>query len=528
MLVLLYTAGCPKPDSGTGGTNGSAGLPAHSAPEPNAAADREFAAIRPRIEAFCGGCHGVPAPDTFPRDAWYDEVEQGYGFYYSSGRSDLDPPKLQDVVAYYRKLAPAELRLPPPTPASSTQPVHFRREIVAAPEQAQSGVSQLRWWTPEGAAPALLVADMRAGLVAQVTVTDQPAGVQSWVEVPHPAHIEPTDLDGDGRPDFVIADLGSQEPADHNLGQVLWLHQPIADGEWQLAVLAEGLGRVADVQPADVDSDGDLDLIVAEFGWRTTGRILLLEQTGTDTNGLPAFEIRPLDDRHGTIHVPVADLNGDSHPDFVALISQEHEIVEAFLGRGDGTFDKRTIHAAGDPSYGSSGIELVDIDGDGDLDVLYTNGDTLDSQHLKPYHAVQWLENRGEFPFTRRELLRLPGAMRARTADLDGDEDLDVVACAFFAHRRTAARDGGGPEPLTTLVWLEQAAPGEFRPHVLDIANAGGHMTLEVGDFNGDGRLDIAAGHFSGPGQQVDTWISLWWNDGPAARETRSNAEGRR
>ena len=39
----------------------------------------------------------------------------------------------------------------------------------------------------------------------------------------HPAHIEPVDLDKDGRGDFLVADLGSFQPADHSDGAVYWL-----------------------------------------------------------------------------------------------------------------------------------------------------------------------------------------------------------------------------------------------------------------------------------------------------------------
>ena len=74
----------------------------------------------------------------------------------------------------------------------------------------------------------------------------------------------------------------------------------------------------------------------------------------------------------------------------------------AFLNEGGGRFRKETIFAGPHPAYGSSGIQLVDMDGDGDLDVLYTNGDVMDPPPiLKPYHGVQWLENEGRFPFKR-------------------------------------------------------------------------------------------------------------------------------
>ena len=56
------------------------------------------------------------------------------------------------------------------------------------------------------------------------------------------------------------------------------------------------------------------------------------------------------------MHVPPIDLNGDGHLDFVALISQDHEVVEAFINDGTGNFNNEVIWAAPDPAYGSSGI----------------------------------------------------------------------------------------------------------------------------------------------------------------------------
>ncbi len=245
--------------------------------------------------------------------------------------------------------------------------------------------------------PDILATDMRSGQVMALCPRDPEPRWRLLAKLGNPCHIEVVDLDGDGVKDLLVADLGSFPPTDLRCGRVTWLRGN-ADGKFTPITLLEDVGRVADVRAADFRGTGKLDLVVASFGWNTIGQILYLENQTTDWSQ-PKFAARVLDQRHGAIHVPVADVNGDGKLDFVALLAQEHEAVVAFLGDGHGGFTRQRLYAAPHPAYGSSGIQLVDLDGDGDLDVLYTNGDVLDSPYLlKPYHGVQWLENPGATP----------------------------------------------------------------------------------------------------------------------------------
>jgi len=295
--------------------------------------------------------------------------------------------------------------------------------------------------------------------------------------------------------------------------------------QFEKRVLLDHIPRSADAQAADFDGDADLDLVVAAYGFRKVGSTVYYENETADWSQ-PKFVDYTIDARPGTIHVPVVDLNGDGRLDFVALVSQQYEHVVAFLGRGPGRgFRQETIFRAVTPVWGSSGIQVLDFDADKDMDVLMTNGDSLDDFTIRPFHGIRLLENRGEFPFTQRDLAAMPGVHRAQAADMDGDGDLDIVACAFLPGTQHPQFQNIGRQGdvagLTAIGWLEQVRPGELRLHSLkkDIPS---HVTLDLADYDGDGDVDLVTGNFVGftfgktdTGFTTDTWVELWENKTP-------------
>jgi hypothetical protein len=461
-----------------------------------------------QLQHFCGSCHAFPPPDVFPRALWKQEVEQAYGFFEESALS-LRPPPREQVVKWYEDFAPLELPEPPLAPAPGPAPVRWRQTAFPAhPEVAEPAVANVNLvHLFDDRRLDVLACDLRAGLVLALSPYAPAPAWRVLGRVPHPAHAEVVDLDGDGIKDVLVANLGSAGQTDARCGSVVWLRGG-RDGRFTPITLLDGVGRVADVQAADFRGTGKLDLVVAAFGWRHTGEVIYLENHTTDW-AHPEFVRHVLDNRHGAIHVPVGDIDGDGRPDFVALLSQEHETVVAFLNRGDGTFRKETIYTGPHPAYGSTGIQLADMNGDGKLDVLYTNGDTLGGPHvLKPYHGVQWLENRGRFPFVPHPLAPLYGAHRAVAADFRGRGLLDVVAVSLLpadAYPQRQERD------LDAVIYLEQTAPGRFVRHSLERKTCD-HVTCAAGDVFGTGTVDLVTGTFaSGPDAHA---LTLWRNQG--------------
>ena len=239
--------------------------------------------------------------------------------------------------------------------------------------------------------------------------------------------------------------------------------------------------------------------------------MLLLEHTGRA--GPPSrstYRLKTLDQRHGAIHTLPIDLDGDGLLDFVALIAQEHEAVVAFLNKGSLTFEAHTLYQAPHPSWGSSGLQLVDLDQDGDIDALVTNGDTMDDARLKPGHGVRWLENTGGLHFREHVLARLYGVHRAEACDIDNDGDLDVIACGFVAEQKDGGRDTLLQElKVPSILWIEQVNPGTFRPRALE-SHLCNHPTLAVGDADGDGDVDLVIGNNSE--SRSSTPIEFWKN----------------
>lgn len=488
-----------------------------ASPQVPSGSGQKAIATAEEVSARCAtACHALPPPDILPRSAWRDELVRMMlimeGVPEPAGASSYIPlpPDWIRLLRYYEANAPARLADPEPWPAvSAPAPVTFeRRSLPALRPDAATAIANVRFLHLDDDGKLDIVAsDMRSGAIYAALAKNDFA-LEAIAQLDHPAHIEQVDLDKDGLDDLLVSDLGSFQPADHRNGALYWLRRE-KKGGYTTVRLAEGLPRMADARAADFDGDGDLDIVLANFGWRQTGNITVLENRTADSK-TPSFVPRIIDPRTGAIHVLVTDVNKDGKPDFIALLAQEHESIVAFINTGKGlSFTRETIYAAPHPNWGSSGIELVDLDGDGDQDVLYTHGDTFDDFVLKPYHGIQWLENKGTFPYTAHTLATLPGAQRAQAADLDGDGDLDIVATAMIAGGEINAR-------LASVVWLEQVKPGVFERHTIEMGSPY-HATLDLADIDGDGHPDIVVGWFAFS-RPFDVWLDLWMNNGTSGQ----------
>jgi hypothetical protein len=460
------------------------------------------------VRIVCGSCHALPTPDLLPRAVWRTQIEL-MALLVDTLPAGASVPKfdVEAFVAWFESRAPERLLMEQPITRPGPPPLHFEFSAIRLGRASGPGVS-----TVARVGSRLAVPNMFMG---SIHLLSWATGPRLLGQAEHPARVSTGDLDGNGLDDLLIADLGNMMPTDDPTGRVLVALQTRAD-EYEFRTLAHSIGRVADVRPLDIDRDGDLDLVVAAFGYLLEGGVYVLH----NESGSDEFDFRPelVTNRTGAVSViPVDGLQPGTGSGFVVAFAQQHEMVSLFLPQDSGGYEERVLYQAPHPVWGTSNLTEADLDADGDVDFLLSNGDTLDDGvAIKPYHGVTWLENRGEEGFSAHRIGRFYGAHAAEAGDLDGDGDLDIVASGFLPQIEL-------PVPansirLDSLVWFERDGDA-WIPWRIESGHPR-HTGVTLFDLDEDGRLDIVAAvnrAWDAASVEKGPSLEVWFNRGNAA-----------
>lgn len=402
------------------------------------------------------------------------------------------------------------------TPSESTLEMDSTREITGEKIDFLTPVPVGLAFTDPPMISHLVADDLDSDGLLDVVVCDAKDNFISWIrqdpagtfsekilsdELIAPAHVQAMDFDNDGDKDLLVAVLGLLYPSNDKIGSVVILEN---DGDFNFTkhLVVEKIARVSDVRAGDLDNDGDNDLAVAQFGY-DDGETRWIENLGNW-----GFQTHMLQNLSGPINVEIVDIDDDSDLDIISLVSQEWEEIYCYINDGQGNFQMKLLWGSDNEDFGSSGICMHDVNQDGLLDILYTNGDAFDyiPPQGRPWHGLQWFENKGNLLFEYHRIATLVGAYSLRPSDIDRDGDIDLFAVSAFNLWEDPASQ--------SFIWLENLGNMQFMKR--DITNTPTHLIiLEPGDFNNDGLTDfITGGMYPYPPFDRMNRLTLWLNDG--------------
>lgn len=442
---------------------------------------------------FCGSCHLFPEPALLDKDTWISGVLPAMGRLAGVPQFDRHPFEESDkifsrteqmistgdwqkIVAYYQANAPESL------PAQSRPVVnHILSDFLV--EKPRYGSPPLNTflkidpgnhWIYAGSMDSVLrIYDERLNLVAENSQTAIPVGLEFNQS-----------LDSVGTRHGIVTYIGLMDPNDLRTGSAgsFTIDRP---GTMIYQKRIDTLPRPVQVTSTDLDLDGRADYLVCGFG-NHEGAFSWLKNN--DEGGFEKRVLRPLP---GAIRAIVEDVNRDGLPDIISLFAQGDEGIFLFVNKGSGHFETKAVLRF-PPVNGSTFFEMVDFNGDGNKDILYTCGDNADhSPILKQYHGVYIYLNDGRFNFTNAFFFPLNGAFKALSRDFDKDGDLDIAAISYFPDTTNQPQEG--------FVYLQQSSAMKFTPAYIKEYRLGRWITLDAGDLDADGDEDIVIGSLYHP-----------------------------
>lgn len=259
---------------------------------------------------------------------------------------------------------------------------------------------------------------------------------------PHPTSVEASDMDGNAALDLVVShqsNLVNVVRNDVNKSE----YEVVKRTETQNTTFSRGTklevgGLNHKVKTADLDGNGTMDIIVANYGWEgNNGRVYIRLNTGNGNNFTAVPDVvvanHPFD-------LEVADVDGDGDLDIITSSNTENK-VSIRLNNGNATFT-----GGSDLSFSDKPWDLAtgDIDADGDLDIVVAKNDN--------FVSVRFNDGHGNFSGTT-EVSVATGPYSIALADMDDDGDLDIVTAndSSFSVRLN--------EPFTDLTPIVYARP---------------------------------------------------------------------
>jgi len=171
----------------------------------------------------------------------------------------------------------------------------------------------------------------------------------------------------------------------------------------------------------------------------------------------------------GVFSVITADINGDGDMD---VLSASYDRIAWYENKdGLGDFDFQHIIADGDEIQKAVSVFAADMDGDGDMDVLFAS---------RTNHKIAWYENiDGQGNFGGQQIISIIAyeAESVSAADMDGDGDIDVLSASFNDDK---------------IAWYENMdGQGSFGEPQIITTNANGAYSVFTADIDNDGDLDV-------------------------------------